>query len=272
MDAVALGVLSGVEADHGGAGHEVQPGGGLGGRQLLGGVGQSGEDHGVAHGQDRQPGGLNGGGGQQGCVIRARACRGDQFLDPGDVSGEHGRRGGFDQQPGTVLALRCEFRGALQGLGCRRVAAAAAGPAGGPLQLRRRGRVRVRAGGGKMPGTPVRFVPQHLGEREVSLALGAQGRGVIHGGPDQWVAEPDVPAGPPDQPGLPGRQPGRVLGARQPRRDGDRGVGAVHGGQEQQSPHGGGGETVQASGEDPLQVIGERKRTCRRQRRGRVLC
>ncbi|CAM5325557.1 hypothetical protein SFUMM280S_09142 [Streptomyces fumanus] len=237
-DAAALGVGSGVEADHGGVGEQVERGGGAGGRQCLGRVGQPGEDRGVALGQDRQPAGLHGGGGQQSGVVGAGADRGGQFLDPGQVTGEHGRRGGLDQQPGAVRAVRCEVRGALEGRGRRRVAAAAAGPGGGPRQLRRDLRVGSRAGGRQVPGASVRFVPQQLGERAVGRAPGVRGRGVVHGGPDQRVAEAEVAAGAPDQPGPLGRGPDVVLGGRRSGRDGERRIGGVHGGREGNRPVG----------------------------------
>ena len=71
---------------------------------------------------------------------------------------------------------------------------AALGPQGGRVELAGHGLVGRGDGVGEVPGVPVRLVHRHGGERGMHGLASTGQRGLVHGGPDEGVAEPDAVA------------------------------------------------------------------------------
>jgi hypothetical protein len=108
------------------------------------------------------------------------------------LTGRNSDRSGRHQPPGLVGVDRAEFGRAFHGQRGGGRSAAVLRLGGGGLQQRSHLLIGLQCRGGQVPGPPVRLVVQGPGELAVRCGTLRERRGVVDGGTDERMGEPQA--------------------------------------------------------------------------------
>ena len=181
-------------------------------RCLFGDGDQRGERGGGPAGVSQGPPGVMAGGQPQFRVCCYRERPGGEVLNPVRLAGGNGGRSGRHQPPRLVPGGGAELGRAFhrQRGGGRTAATLRLGGRG--LEQRCHPLVRSQRGGRQVPRSPVGPVAQRVGELAVRRRALREGRGMVDGGPDQWMGELQAAAADRDEAELLGRREGPRVG------------------------------------------------------------